>query len=66
MASTFTNGTTVQIRQTTPNVALRYLGRTGTIVGQVKQGRGTRFQVSMGDRRVEPLEIAGRWLTVAA
>lgn len=44
-------------------IPARYRGRTAEVVGKSKSGRGFRYEVSFGDRRVEPLPVPATQLT---
>ena len=61
---TFRNSDIVKIGRA-GNIPLRYQGRTAVVVGRERVGRGFRYLVNCGARRVAPLEVAARFLTLA-
>jgi len=46
------------------NIPLRYQGRTATVLGRVKAGRGFKFELDLGTRRVNPLTLPASSFTV--
>lgn len=46
------------------SIPVRYQGRTATVVGRTKVGRGFQYNVSFGTRRVAPLTLPATQLTL--
>ncbi len=63
MSKKFTNGDTVVVGFDV-RIPVRYQGRTATVVGKQKTGKGFRYLVGFGDRRVSPLAIPATNLTL--
>lgn len=60
---TFRLGNTVKVGFDS-EIPVRYQGRTATVVGRSRVGRGFRYSVSFGDRRVTPLSLSKTQLTL--
>lgn len=64
MRKTFRTGDTVKVGFG-GRIPVRYQGRTATVVGREKSGRGFRYLVSFGARRLAPLSLPATKLTLA-
>jgi hypothetical protein len=61
--NTFHKGDTVKVG-TGASIPLRYQGRTATVVGRKRYGRGFRTFVDFGTRRATPLLVPLAQLTL--
>lgn len=62
MRNSFRNGDTVKVGSD-HTIPVRYQGRTATVIGRKRMGKGFRYLVDFGDRRVNPLSVLKTQLT---